>query len=49
MKTSKITRPKLQLIRNKGFDRPKMTQNRLKVVFCRLKKFNDQIDQISYL
>jgi hypothetical protein len=34
---------------NKGFNRPKMTQNRLKNAFRRPKKFDDQIDQISYL
>jgi len=26
-----------------------MTQNRLKNAFCQTKKFDDQIDQISYL
>jgi hypothetical protein len=35
--------------RDKGFNRPKMTYNRLKNGFTRPKYFDDQIDQILFL
>jgi hypothetical protein len=34
---------------DKGFNRPKMTYNRLKNGFTRPKYFDDQIDQILFL